>query len=140
MFYDLSSPIDLKTAQNRFDFLVANQKRINLTEKRRKRTYQQNKYLHLLLGWFAIETGYTLEESKQIYKKASPDIYFYTKNNRPFIRSSADLDTKDMTISIERFRTYSSVEGKIYLPSPNEDELLENIENQLERYENKVYI
>jgi len=140
MFYDLANPVELKTAQSRFDFLISKQKRINLTEKRRKRTYQQNKYLHLIIGFFSIETGYTLEESKQIYKKASPDIYFYTKNNRPFIRSSADLDTVEMTISIEKFRNYSSEKGGIYLPSPNETEFLENIENQLERYENKVYI
>jgi len=140
MFYDLSIPAEVKSAQSRLDFLVAKQKKISLVEKRRKRTYRQNRYLYLLLGFFSIETGYTLDESKQIYKKASPDIYFYTKNNRPFIRSSADLDTKEMTLSIERFRNYSSEKGGIYLPSPNETEFLENIENQLERYENKVYI
>jgi len=140
MFYDLSIPAGVQSARSRFDFLVAQKKKISLVEKRRKRTYRQNRYLYLLLGFFSIETGYTLEESKQIYKKASPDIYFYTKNNRPFIRSSADLDTVEMTLSIERFRNYSSEKGGIYLPSPNETEFLENIENQMERYENKVYI
>ena len=140
MFYDLSIPAGVQSARSRFDFLVAQKKKISLVEKRRKRTYRQNRYLYLLLGFFSIETGYTLEESKQIYKKASPDIYFYTKNKRPFVRSSADLDTKEMTLSIERFRNYSSEKGGIYLPSPNETEFLENIENQMERYENKVYI
>ena len=140
MFYDLSNPSELKAAETRFSFLAGKGKSITLIEKRKKRTFRQNKYLHLLLGFFGLETGYTLDESKQIYKKTSPDIYFYTKNNRPFIRSSADLDTKEMTLSIERFRNYSSEKGGIYLPSPNETEFLENIENQLERYENKVYI
>ena len=140
MFYDLSIPTEVKSAQSRLSFLIDNQKKISIVEKRRKRTYQQNRYLYLLIGFFSIETGYTLSESKQIYKLQSKDIYFYTKNNRPFVRSSADLNTAEMTQTIERFRNYASSEGGIYLPSPNEDIFLQNIENQLERYEIKVYI
>ena len=140
MYYDLSNPTDLKSAQSRWDFLVAKQKRINLSEKRRKRTYSQNRYLHLLLGWFALETGYTLSEAKHIYKMMSKVIFVYTKKGIKFVKSSADIDTKQMTITIERFRNYSNDTAGIYLPSPNETEFLNNIENQMSKYENKIYI
>ena len=140
MNYDLSNPIELKTATARFDFLFAKQKRISLTEKRKKRTFRQNRYLHLLLGWFAVETGYTLAEAKYIYKLQSKEIFVYSKKGINFIRSSADLDTKKMTISIERFRNYSSTTAGIYLPEANETDFLNMIETELEKHENKIYI
>ena len=140
MFYDLSNPTELKSAQSRFSFLVAAEKKINLSEKRRKRTFRQNRYLHLLLGWFAVETGFTLSEAKYIYKKQSKEIFVYTKKDVKFFRSSADLNTKEMTITIDRFRNYSNITAGIYLPEANETEFLNHIENELEKYENKVYI
>ena len=140
MFYDLTNPMELRAAEARFNFLVSKGKRITLVEKRKKRTYQQNRYLHLLLGWFAIETGFSLLESKHLYKLQSKEIFIYTKKGVKFVRSSADLNTEEMTLSIERFRDYSNTTAGIYLPAANENELLNNIENELSRYENKVYI
>lgn len=140
MFYDLSIPAEQKAAIVRFQFLAIKGKKINLTEKRRKRTFRQNRYLHLLLGWFSVETGFSLAESKYIYKIQSKDIYLYTKREIKFVRSSADLDTRDMTISIDRFRDYSNSVAGIYLPEANETEFLNMIENELSKYENKIYI
>ena len=140
MFYDLSSPIEIKAARSRFEFLIEKGKKIKLVEHRKKRTYKQNRYLHLLLGWFAVETGFTLGEAKQIYKLQSKDIYFYAKKDEVFIRSSADLNTKDLAITIERFRNYSNTVAGIYLPEANEVDFLNHIEENLENYENKVFI
>ena len=140
MFFNLANPVEIKAAQSRLDFLVAKQKRINLTEKRKKRTYKQNRYLYLLIGGFSLETGYTLAESKMLYKLQSTEVYCYTKREQKFIRSSADLDTKQMSISIERFRIWANEVAEVYLPSANEMELLEHIENNLEKYDNKIYI
>ena len=139
MFYDLSTPIGLMSAIKRFEFLVANKKRINLTEKRKKRSHSQNRYLHLILGWFALQTGYTVEESKHLYKMQSKDLFVYEKKGTKFVRSSADLNTKEMSIVIERFRNYSAEAG-IYLPEANEVDFLNHIERNLEKYENKIYI
>ena len=139
MYYDLSNPIEVKTAESRFAFLVAKQKGINLTEKRRKRTFRQNRYYYLLLGFFSMETGYSLEESKQLCKRESKEIFVYTKKDVKFVRSSADLNTKEMSIVIERFRNYAGSNG-IYLPEANEVDFLNHIESNLEKYENKIYI
>ena len=140
MFYDLTNPMELKAAEARFSFLASKGKKITLIEKRKKRTYQQNRYLYLILGWFSIETGFSLLESKHIYKLQSKEIFVYTRKGEKFLRSTADIDTEQMSTSIERFRDYSNTTAGIYLPTANENELLNSIENELERYENKVYI
>jgi len=140
MFYDLAVPLDLKEAEARFSYLAKNGKKITLVEKRKKRSYSQNRYLHLIVGLFAVSTGYTLAEAKLLYKLQYKEVYCYTKRNQKFIRSSADLDTKEMAESISRFRNWSNSEAGIYLPSANEEHLLNSIERELEKYDNKIYI
>ena len=103
----------------------------------KSRTLRQNSYLHLLLGFFGLEFGYTIEEAKQLYKRLNKDIYFYEKNNEKFIRSTADLDTKEMTLSIDIFRTYSAGVG-LYLPQPDDTAFLNYVHNKIEK--NKEYL
>lgn len=132
MLYDLKKEIDCKRAQARFVKLVESQVIIELTKKI-PRSLSQNSYLHLILGWFGIETGYTTNEAKQIYKNLNKEIYFYKKENKIFVRSSADLSSDEMTKSIEIFRNYASAEAGIYLPAPHEKNFLEQIEIELSR-------
>ena len=132
MLFDLSKYIDRSRAQSYFDKLMNDKTKINLSKKV-KRSLSQNSYLHLLIGYFAIETGYTTVEAKQIYKETSPEIYEYEKDGKKFIRSSAELDTKEMTITIDRFRDYSSKEAGIYLPTPDDRGFLEEIEFELSK-------
>lgn len=49
-------------------------------------------------------------------------------------KSINDLDSAKMTTAIERFRNYSSKEFGLYLPEPNEEEFLEEIEKQIENF------
>ena len=69
MVYDLSKELDKKRAAERFQFLLNKGVKIELTERKKKRTIQQNAYLHALIGYFAIETGNTMEWVKQKYFK-----------------------------------------------------------------------
>ena len=48
------------------------------------------------------------------------------------LRSSAELDTKEMTTAIDRFRDWASKEVGIYLPTPEEHGLLGEIEREVE--------
>ena len=132
MIYHLDKEIDRKRAQKRFDELMDERTKIVLTKKA-KRTLRQNRYLHLILGWFAIETGYTRIESKKIYKDQSPEIYEYEKSGQKFIRSSADLSSTEKTKTIETFRNYSSAEAGVYLPEANEKHFLDEIEREISR-------
>lgn len=102
------------------------------------RTLRQNSYLHLLLGYFGQHFGYTLDEAKTVYKRdVNPSIYVYTKNGAKFLRSSADLDTQEMTKSIDRFREFSNEQG-LPLPTATDQEWLRQIDNEIER--SKYYL
>ena len=140
MLYDLSNKFQLVQAEAYFNKLKESACTIEL-KKKVKRTYRQNNYLHLILSWFAAETGYTLEDVKREYfkKHCNPNIFIRETKGKlgeiASIRSSSDLDSKEMTIAIDRFRDWSSKEAGIYLPEANEDEFLKHIEIEISRME-----
>jgi len=129
MLYNLHSPIDREKFGRKVLRVLEDKSVIELKVKT-NRTRSQNNYLHLILTWFAMESGYTLAESKQIYKSLNGDIFFYIRPPEPmtFMRSTTDLDTAEMTETIEKFRNYSAKEADIYLPAPNERDYLQEIE------------
>lgn len=146
MIYNASKQIDIQNAVTRFKWLINNKKLFELTEKRQKRTVSQNSYLHLVLSWFGLQTGYTLQEVKQdIFKKIiNQDLFYEGEDDGPFKlqkwRSTADLTTKEMTLAIDKFRDYSSKELGIYLPQPDDMALLQDIEIELSKQSSKQYV
>lgn len=115
---------------------------VEVKRKHRQRSTSQNSYLHLLLGYFASEFGYSLEEVKYdiFKKKVNPDIFKVERTNKRgqkviALRSTRDLDTLEMTTAIDRFRNWSSATCGLYLPSPNEQEALIYAQQQMEQYE-----
>ncbi|GAE15735.1 hypothetical protein JCM6292_2058 [Bacteroides pyogenes JCM 6292] len=144
MQYDGNNPLHVEQARTRLEQLIKNKKVFELTEKKPKRGLSQNRYLHTILGFFACETGNTLEWVKQQYfkKLVNPAMFIREKEDKylgtiKVLRSSADLDTAEMTTAIERFRNWASAEG-IYLPSPDEERILQLMEIEIER--NKHYL
>ena len=117
MIYDLSKDIDINKANERFNFLIKNKKTIELKEKRKKRSINQNSYLHVLFALFGLEYGYSLDESKTLIKRELK--YFYKKNDHIFLVKTSKMNSKELTIFIEKFRNYSSVNG-LYLPTSKE--------------------
>lgn len=132
MIYDLNKRIDRQRAEKRLIKLMSECVKIEL-KKKKKRSLSQNNYLHLLIGYFAIETGHTIVEAKQIYKNVSPEIFEYENQGVNFIRSSADLTTGEMSKSIDKFRNEASSIRGIYLPAANEDKFLDEIEIEIQR-------
>lgn len=99
------------------------------------RSLKSNAYLHLLLQICGSEWGYSLAEIKTIWKREiAANIFIYYKNDKPFIRSSADLDSKEMTNSIEQLKKYAAEQG-LDLPEPDDTEKLEYYERQISKYE-----
>ena len=97
------------------------------------------------MSYFASETGNTLDWVKREYYKrlVNPDIFIREKDDRfmgrvKYLRSSAELDTAEMNLSIERFRNFASREAGIYIPSPEERDLVSLMEVEVER--NKEYL
>lgn len=115
---------------------------VEVKKKYRPRSLSQNSYLHVCLAYFASEFGYNIEEVKyNIFKKiVNQDIFSkqrISKRGQPvtYWRSTADLDTKELTDAIERFRNYSSMVAGLYIPEPNEESALIEAQKQIALYE-----
>lgn len=145
MIYDTSNPLDKANFLLRAKKLAESGKVIELTEKKPRRSLPQNKYLHVLLAYFGTQTGNTLEWVKQQYYKklVNPDLFIREKEDKylgriKVLRSSADLDTSEFSLSIERFRNWASQEAGIYLPSADEYIIIQQMEIEIER--NKEFL
>ena len=146
MIYNAQKPHDVALAEKRFQSLISGKKRFELTEKKGNKTPSQNRYLHLILGFFALESGYTMEYVKREFFKLQCNLeIFKVVENGIFgemegLRSWAELDTREAALAITRFRNWSSDTAGIYLPEANEMEHLRSIEEQLSRYDNEIYV
>jgi hypothetical protein len=145
MIYNLSSPLDKANFLLRAKKLVESGVIVDLTEKKPRRSLPQNKYLHVILAYFGTQTGNTLEWVKQQYYKklVNPDLFIREKEDKylgriKVLRSSADLDTSEFSLSIERFRNWAAQEAGIYIPSADEAILIQQMEIEIER--NKEFL
>lgn len=145
MMFDTSNPLDKANFLLRAKKLAEGGKIVELTEKKPRRTLQSNKYLHVILAYFGTQTGNTLEWVKQQYYKklVNPDLFIREKEDKylgriKVLRSSADLDTAEMSLSIDRFRTWAAQEAGIYIPSADEAILIQQMEIEIER--NKEFL
>lgn len=141
MKYNLEN---VKEADEAFEYLTKLSGQESFVEIKKinpKRSLNQNAYLHLTFGIFSLETGYTLEESKTIYKReANPAIYVYSKQiayrggtrEVKFLKSSADLDTLEMTITIDKWREYAAENG-VHIPPPENLDELRSLENEIDK-------
>ena len=147
MIFNASNEFDIQRAKERLGYLIDKKKTFEITEKKPKRTYSQNNYIHLLFAWFALEYGETPEYVKQeIFKKlVNPQIFlteyanYKTGEVREAWRSTADLNTKEMTTAIDNFRDYASKEAGIYLPTPDDLNSLNEIERQVNNLQGRYY-
>ncbi len=145
MIYDTSNPLDKANFMLRAKKLADKGVIVDLTEKKPRRSLPQNKYLHVILAYFGAQTGNTLEWVKQQYYKklVNPDLFIREKEDKylgriKVLRSSADLDTAEMSLSIERFRNWAAQEAGIYIPSADEAILIQQMEIEIER--NKEFL
>ena len=141
MTYDLSNDLDRSRLKKRIEALLTAQKVVEVKEYRPKRTNAQNRYLHAILGEFAMQTGNTLEDVKCEYfkKYCNYELFVRTKEykligNIEVLRSSSELDTAEMTTAIERFRNWAAKEAGIYLPSPDEEAYIAAIEVEMAKH------
>lgn len=143
MLYDLKNPLDRSRFERRAAALMKAETTAELTERKQRSTHQ-NSYLHLILGYFALETGYTLDYVKREYFKKLVNRDFFVREidgalgRVEDIRSSRDLTKEEMSAAIERFRNWSSAEAGIYLPGTEEEEFLKQVEIELNKQNNWI--
>ena len=145
MIYNLSSPLDKANFLLRAKKLAESGKIVELTEKKPRRSLPQNKYLHVILAYFGTQTGNTTEWVKQQYYKklVNPELFIREKEDKylgriKVLRSSAELDTAEMSLSIDRFRNWSAQEAGVYIPAADEAILIQQMEICIER--NKEFL
>lgn len=139
MIFDLLNPYDRDKYIDACKKYLNNNDVVEMKKKFKKRTLKQNSYLHLILSYFASEFGYTLVDVKHdIFKKTlNKDLFveeFTNKYGKTITRTkhTNELDTKDMTTAIERFRNWSASEAGLYIPSPKEHDAIIYAEKQVE--------
>ena len=141
--YDGASPLSVAQARLRLEKLIDQGKTFEIKDMSRRST-RQNSYLHLIIGWFCQNFGYKSKEDVERIKKrhykveCNYDLYVVSEGKDKLTgetlyecRSSADLTTEEMTLSITRFRNWASQEWGVYLPSPDEQSLLAEMEKDM---------
>lgn len=138
--YDTSNPLDKANFMLRAKKLSDGGEIIELTEKKPKRSLPANRYLHVILAYFGTQTGNTKEWVKQQYYKklVNPDLFIREREDKflgriRVLRSSADLDSSEFSLSIERFRNWSAQEAGIYIPSADESILIQQMEIEISK-------
>ena len=138
MRFDLSKPLNQHQARAQLEHLIKKGAKVELTEKRKPKTYSQIKYIHVCIEAWGRFKGYRPHEMKQVIKQyVMPDIFAYQRNGITLYRSMSDNDwftTKVANVVIDRMREASITEDGYYLPAPHEEELLAQMANEAERY------
>ncbi len=139
MLYDLSRQLDRERFSHRAATLLKAKEGLVELTRREGRSSNQNAYLHLLIGYLAMETGYSKDYVKQeLFKRRANKELFEVERAGALgtvidLRSTAELTKEEMSIAIDRFRDWSAKEAEIYLPEANEDAFIREIEVELNK-------
>lgn len=137
--YDTSNPLDKANFVLRAKKLAESGKIVELAEKKPRRTLSQNNFLWLCLSYWGCQTGYTKEEAEIIYKNVNRELYYTHKViagvEIEYIRHTYELDTEEMTASIEKWRNWSAMNDAcpVYIPSPEDYQLIQQMEVEISK-------
>ena len=138
MIYDFTREDDIDRFRARAEALIRQGKTVELLDKSR-RSGNQNRYLHLILGVVAMETGNRLEYVKtQYFKLLCNRDLFLVERDDPLagriteVRSSADLTREEMTTAIDRYINWATQQGW-RIPDPEDQRLLQSVEYEMAR-------
>ena len=101
------------------------------------RTLPQNRYLHVILAYFACEYGCTPDEAKALFKRCSRDIFVVQGKECQFVRSTASLSVEEMSTAIDRFIQWAA-EGGIEIASADDYKAVFAMQQEAER--NRPYL
>lgn len=145
MIFNTSNQYEIQPMKDYLKKLVASGAVVEIKKKSPIRSQAQNRYLHVILGFFGAEYGMSMEEVKvDLYKRTCNREIFERKavnkhgKEITYLRSTSDLSSAEMSLSVDRFRNWSSAVAGIYLPAPNEEAFLAYCEQEIER--NKEFI
>lgn len=143
--YNTSNPLEKQQFLLRANKLAEKGKVVQMGERKPQRSLKQNAYLWLILAYWGTQTGYTKEEAEAIYKDINKDLYQCSKEaygrEYTYTRHTYELDTEQMTQSIERFRNWSAMNEAcpVYIPAPNESYYFQEMEMEVEKNKEFMY-
>jgi hypothetical protein len=123
MKYKLTEQLEIHDARTYLELLINEGANIEIKKIIAKRTLKQNAYFHVVISIFAISSGYTIEESKQILKEMYGNIepsMRYRKGPNEFLKSTTQMNTKELTDFIDWIRNYAAKKAGIYIPTSEE--------------------
>ena len=138
--YDTSRDYDARRVRQRLEYLISRKRLVNLTD-RSSRSTAQNSYMHVCVGIVAMETGYPMDYVKDEWfkKLVNPAIFRDGEVRDPFTgqtvarwRSSASLSKEEMTVAIDRWRSWAAQHGW-YIPSPEEKAMIQQAAAEIDR-------
>jgi hypothetical protein len=116
VFFDTSNKVLAQHARERLEKLISLGAKVDITQKRKTRSKWQNNWLHAVIKEVSNYTGYETEEAKVLLKRKCG--LSYTKNGHHFLKSTADLDTKEFTEFMERLIRVCAQELDLVIPDP----------------------
>ena len=142
MILNLSSETERQKFRTYCEWLLKRQVTVEVKERKQPRTLAQNRYLHVVLAYFASEFGYTLEQVKyDLFKRTvNKDIFERVRQNKTgrqvtYVRSTTDLDTGELSTAIDRWRNWCASEAGLYIPEAGEYDAILEAEKQIALYE-----
>ncbi len=117
MKLNLSKSDEASRAEVYFAKLLKDGSKIELRKINPPRTIKQNSYLHVLFQLWGNHFGYTLDQAKQAVKIELG--YTYEYEGYQFYIQTSEMDTKHLSIFVDKFRNWSASNG-CYLPTSEE--------------------
>ena len=118
MKFNFKNSYDISKANQLLKQLIEGKKRIEIVEFKEKRSGNQNRYLHVLLTYFMNETGYSMEDTKQLLKGMAG--LTYEVEGFTMYKSTTDMNTKECSDFCEFIRSKYQEQFNGYLPTPEE--------------------
>jgi len=99
---------------------------MTIKEYKENRSKMQNAYMWgVVYDIISKETGYDPEEVHQLFGEK---FLSYEKKGNTFLRSTTELNTKEMEDYLEMVRRFASMELKCFIPLPNETDFKYEVE------------
>ncbi len=142
MIYDTSKDIDMQSAITKLDFLIKKGHVIEIKQVRKTKSYSQTKYFHVICSFYGLQVGLTGNQVKEDFVKRDLciGIFMIVIGDFEVCRSWGNLNTLEATTVIEKLRTHAMTENGIYIPTPEEHVMVQQIEMENQRHGNSEFL
>lgn len=147
MKYDLSNLLHRQQLRTRFEQIVKKQRGIvELKECRPSTTMQQNRYVRVICAYFGCMTGYEADYVYTVFFKSTVNYelfaveFFDNILNKQSVkwRHLTDLTVDETSTAIDRFIQWASKAGGVYIPTPEDHYMIQQMELDIERNRNQI--